>query len=133
MSIHWLSQDVTKIVRRLSDLPGSKQLSVQAKRYPRRGSDGRTTGFDEQHWLITGPQEADSDLPIPADAEDVIVTWLGAPGAPQLDDQITQAVRASDEDAANWEYRVFTRAQLDSDAAPELVVQVFNVVGTRPA
>jgi hypothetical protein len=132
MSIHSLSDDVAKIIRRLSDLPGSKALSVQTRRYPRLGPAERSSGFQEDRWSMAADEEP-AELSIPADTEDVLVTWLGVPNIPEIDQQITLAVDATINEAGgamNWEYRVFTRSL--AEKPEEVVVQIFNSVGVRP-
>jgi hypothetical protein len=129
MSIHSLSDDVSRIIQRLADLPGSKQLSVHTRRYPRLGPAERGHGFEEHHWSMAADEDV-AALSIPADAEDVVVTWLGAPSEMQIDDHIADTViPAAAGSAFEWEYRVSTRASADNEA-PQLVVEVFTAEST---
>jgi hypothetical protein len=131
MSSDTLSGHVSRIISRLSDLPGSKGLSVHTRRYPRIGPAERSSGFEEHHWSMTA-DEKPAELAIPADAEDVTVTWLGMASVgvdQQVADTIDQTIGEAG-GAMSWEYRVFTRSQPED--APELVVEIFNAGGMQP-
>ena len=126
MSTWSLRGDVERILQILSSLPGSKELEVKTKRYPRFLPADTGKGYEERSWHWSARDIA-SPVPIPADSEDVLVTWCGEAEIPESASEfgktVGAALRELDQPHA-WDFEVHTVAR-KTDAF-RLEVRVFR-------
>jgi len=123
-----LSRQVATILDALCYLPGRKGISVQTKRYPRflPAEDG--VGFEQRDWSFEGGEEP-KDVAIPADAEEIVVKWKGAPDArPQIGEKMEAAVTELSSSGTTWEFQMFTR--VNGSKEPDLIVEVSRSFGS---
>jgi hypothetical protein len=123
-----LNAQVAQLVDRLSQLPGRKELSVETRRYPRFLPAESGAGFEQKTWSFNGhdlPLKA--NLAIPADAEDVVVTWKGGIDAAQAARDLNGLIASAEPDdsfPASWNCEVFTRRR--ESGGPQVVVRVYR-------
>ena len=67
-----LSHQVSQIVSTLVGLEGSSDISIIARRYPRIGPAESGVGFEEKA-LRFSAAEVPSDMPLPADMDEVVI------------------------------------------------------------
>jgi hypothetical protein len=119
-----LERQVSSIVDKLCYFPGRKGISVQTKRYPRFLPSENGVGFEQREWSFKYPDHP-KDVPIPADAEDVIVTWRGASGiSTEMRAALSETVSELSADGVTWDYQMYTRR--NGGTEPDLVVTVFR-------
>jgi len=130
MGAHFSSSEVDRILQVLSSLPGGKTLAVQTKRYPRLLPAESGAGYEERQWRFA-PGEFARDLPLPADAEDIIITWKGvaqaSAGQPPTSDVVIAAL-AGIADGGIWDHDVCTHRAMPEAATDgaELEVRVYR-------
>ena len=119
-----LSEQVAAILDTLWFLPGRKGISVQTRRFPRflPAEDG--VGFQQRDWSFSS-QEKPTAVAIPPDAEEIRVTWVGAP-CEKTEVSAALKTTVSDLSAAGiaWDFNISTRR--NGNPQPELVVEVFR-------
>lgn len=123
-----LTAQVVQILDRLRSLPGQKELSVETKRYPRLLPAESGVGFEQKFWSFNGEETpTNTDIAIPPDAEDVVVTWEGRVDSAESMGEISLMIGAAVSDLgmrASWDYEVFARQRETEDR--QVVVRVFR-------
>ena len=108
MSTWSLQGEVEQILQVLSSIPGSDELHVKTKRYPRFLPADTGAGFEERSWHLLA-RDVLNGVPIPRDSEDVSITWKGSVGFFQSADELRIAIAAALEKLDHplaWDYDV---------------------------
>ncbi|MGA2442700.1 MAG: hypothetical protein ABSH08_17235 [Tepidisphaeraceae bacterium] len=122
-----LTAQVAQILDRLCSLPDRKELSVETKRYPRLLPAESGAGFEQKFWSFNGKEWPRRKIAIPADAEDVVVTWKGGIDAAEVMGKVDTMMGAAASEMtlrASWSYEVLT--QQGESEKPQVVVRVFR-------
>ena len=135
MAAQTLQGEIERILQILSALPGSKNVEVKTRRYPRFLPGDAGTGYSEKSWHLT-TFVFPVDLTIPADSEDILVTWHGeivgsqapqsAAAGPSLGDlrQSVSAALAKLQWPTAWDYDIHVSGQ--NSEARSIKVQVLR-------
>ncbi|MGD0388674.1 MAG: hypothetical protein ABSC42_06925 [Tepidisphaeraceae bacterium] len=122
-----LTAQVAQILDRLCSLPDRKELSVETKRYPRLLPAENGAGYEQKFWSFNGQETPRMKIAIPADAEDVVVTWKGGIDAAEVMGKVDTLMGAATSEMtlrASWNYEVCMR-QSETES-PQVVVRVFR-------
>ena len=125
MAAQTLQREVERILEILSSLPGSKELQVKTRSYPRFLPGDTGTGYSEHSWHMNS-MDVQLKIPIPPNSEDVLVTWHGdteIQSLGELRDTISEALANMDRPVA-WDYDVHIAGRTSEPRRVE--VQVFR-------
>lgn len=125
----FLTAEVARIVDRLSSLPGRFELCVETKRYPRLLPAESGAGYEQKSWSFNSEETLPpSELAIPPDVEEVVVTWRGGGEAKSEIDSLLGEEEQDGAFPASWDCETFTR-QRESEN-PQIILRVFRCVST---
>lgn len=131
MSRSQQSDQVTELVRRLSEIPGSGKFSITVKQYPRFGPAESGSGYQKQVWSFQ-VQEGRADLNVPEGADEVIVSLQGAmPPDGTRSELLSRLSRLVNSvgSGTEWDYRFRTRGEA---GALDYQIDVFTAVHAPP-
>ena len=126
MAAHTLQGEVQRLLGILSTLPGSKELHVKTRSYPRFSPGDAGSGYSERSWRMTA-LDVPTNIPIPPNSEDVQVTWQGDTAAQALG-ELREAISAALENMdrpISWDYEVHVHGRT-SEEARRVEVQVYR-------
>lgn len=121
-----LTQEVGRILQALATLPGGRDLDVFVRRFPRHDPASPWTTHEEQRWHLE-PAQMPATLPIPENAEEIVITLKGALTAnhdkPELNHKLDELFGAS---CIGTEWEVRTAFTEPRDAAGDYELTVFQ-------